>query len=92
MSEQQNPLGAIITKAMQDETFKQQLIADPAAVLTAEGVAIPEGVTVKVVADTASVRHIVLPAVGRVELSENELERVTAGGGGSASLCGNIWD
>lgn len=52
MSELQNPLGKVIAKALQDEAFKQQLIADPAAVLKAEGVEIPAGIELKVVADT----------------------------------------
>ena len=83
MSEQQNPMGEVIAKALQDEAFKQELIADPAAVLAAAGVAVPEGVTLKVVADTAEVRHLVLPAAGEGELlSEDALTEVAAGGYG----------
>ena len=80
MSEQRNLLGRIIVKALQDETFKQQLMADPAAVFKAEGVAMPEGITLKVVADTESVRHLVLPTAGKGVLSDSELS-VVAGGG-----------
>ena len=77
MNEQQNPLGTIITKALQDEAFKLRLLADPAAVLKAEGIEIPKGITLKVVADTENVRHIVLPAVGA--LSDDALMGVAGG-------------
>lgn len=79
MNEQQPPLGTIIAKTLQDETFKQQLIADPAAVFKAEGVAMPEGITLRVVADTASVRHLVLPAASLATLSDGELDAVAGG-------------
>lgn len=81
MSEQQNTLSTIIAKALLDEAFKQQLIADPAAMFKAEGVVIPEGITVQVVADTESVRHLVLLAVGGGRLSDSELEAVAGAGG-----------
>ena len=87
MSEQQNPLGAVVAKALQDEAFKQELIADPAATLAAAGVALPAGVTLKVVEDTAQVRHLVLPAAGGGRLSESELAGV-AGGGDDG--CGSV--
>jgi len=79
MNEQQNPMGKIIAKALKDESFKKQLIADPAGTLKAEGIEIPEGISVKVVADSESVRHMVLPAVGRGELSEADLSHMAAG-------------
>jgi len=77
-STQQNPLGKIIAKALKDESFKKQLIADPAAVLKAEGIEVPEGKTVKVVADTESVRHVVLPAISGA-VTDDMLESITAG-------------
>ncbi len=80
MNEQQNPMGKVIAKALQDEAFKQQLIADPAAVLKAAGVEVPEGKTLKVVADTESTRHIVLPA-RPANLSDEEISRVVGGEG-----------
>ena len=79
MSKKQNPLGKVIAKALQDEAFKQQLITDPAAVLKVEDIEIPAGLTVKVVADTESVRHIVLPALSG-KLSDEEISQVSAAG------------
>ena len=59
-----NTWGAIIAKCWEDEAFRKRLIADPGATLAAEGVLLPDGVSVAVVEDTASVRHLVLPATG----------------------------
>lgn len=88
MNEQQNPLGTIITKALQDEAFKLRLLADPAAVLKAEGIEIPKGITLKVVADTENVRHIVLPSAGGSELSDGELIIIAGGiNGGNPCVC-----
>jgi hypothetical protein len=71
-------LGRIVSKALQDEAFKQQLIADPDATLAHAGVTVPEGISVRVVEDTASVRHLVLPAVPQ-SLTEAELAAIAAG-------------
>jgi len=79
MNEKQNPMGKVIAKALKDEAFKAKLIGDPAAVLKAEGVEIPAGLTLKVVADTESVRHIVLPALSG-KLSDEEISQVSAAG------------
>ena len=79
MSEQQNPMGRIVAKALKDEGFKRQLVADPESVLKAEGVAVPEGIRLKVVEDTEQVQHIVLPAAGTCKLTDSELEKVVAG-------------
>ena len=79
MSADGNPLSRVVARALEDEAFRQELIADPAAVLAAEGVAVPEGVTVKVVADTASVRHLVVPLQPRRELADAELAGIHGG-------------
>jgi len=91
MNEQQDSMGKVIARALQDEAFKRRLIADPAAVLKAAGVAVPEGITLKVVADTESERHIVLPASSG-QLSDAEIAGVTAAGcaGGSCGR-GPAW-
>jgi hypothetical protein len=78
-NQQQNPMGKIIAKALKDESYKKKLIADPAAVLKAEGVEVPEGITLKAVADTENTRHIVVPALSG-ELSDEEIARVAGGG------------
>lgn len=52
----------IIKKAWSDETFKKQLLANPKKVIGAEtGYEIPEGVTAKVLEETAKKFFLVLP-------------------------------
>jgi hypothetical protein len=76
--------GRIVARALQDVDFKRRLLADPAAVLKKQGVAIPPGVQVRVAEDTEAVRHLVLPArTGDGELSD---EQLAAAAGGSFSI------
>jgi hypothetical protein len=51
----------IVEKAWIDDIFKDRLLSDPAKVLRAEGVRIPQGVEVRIVEDTENVLHVVLP-------------------------------
>ena len=78
--EQAKKLGQVVAKAWQDEGFKQRLVANPKTVLGEHGLAVPAGVTVRVVEDTADTFHLVLPpkpASG--ELPDDELEQVAGG-------------
>lgn len=61
MNDQANHYQKIIAKCWADETFKQRVLADPAITLAAEGMALPEGVTVQVVEDTAQEMTLVIP-------------------------------
>src|SRR5262249_20722551 len=75
----------LIARAWQDEAFRQQLFDDPHAAIAAEtGRAVPEGIEVRVVEETASVRYLVLPR-NTTQLSDEELD-LTAGGEGAAEL------
>ena len=51
----------IIDKAGTDAAFKQRLLTDPAKVLGEEGIAVPDGLTVKVVESTDKEVWLVLP-------------------------------
>ncbi len=46
---------------MTDADLKARALADTAAVLAERGIALPEGHTVRILEDTPSVTHIVLP-------------------------------
>ena len=84
MAEQENPLQKVITKCWDDEAFKERLLADPAATLAAEGMQVPEGVTVNVAVDSKDVRTLVIPLPPTAGLSDAELDQVA---GGSWSTC-----
>jgi Nitrile hydratase, alpha chain len=72
--------GQVVAKAWADAAFKQRLLADPHAVLKEHGLEVPRGLQVKVVENTDSVRHLILPTKpSSDELSEEALG-VVAGG------------
>jgi hypothetical protein len=61
----------IVGKAWADDKFRQQLLANPAAVLKENGITLPAGVTVNVLENMANPSG---------ELSEEELTKVAGGG------------
>lgn len=77
-------LSQLIAKCWADEGFKQQLLADPAATLKAEGVEPPAGQSVKVLENTDQVIHLVIPAKPN-DLSDGDLDRVS--GGFTSAFC-----
>ena len=77
--------GKIIAKAWRDPSFKAKLIADPRATLKQAGVAVPAGVTVRVVENTATLVHLVLPPKPTEQLSDEALDDVAAAGWGGGS-------
>ena len=76
--EQGKKMSQLIAKCWADEGFKQKLLADPAATLKAEGVDLPDGLTVKALENTDSVFHLVIPAKP-TELSDDDLDKVAGG-------------
>jgi hypothetical protein len=83
MNDEQNGRIAadVFARTMTDPEFKAQFIADPAGVLSAAGVEVPEGLTIKVVENSSSTFHVVLPDP---EAMTDEL-LAAASGGSSAS-------
>lgn len=79
----------IIARAWADPAFKQALLSDPAATLAAEGLPTPAGVELKVVENTPTLVHLILPAKPDAELSDDELDGVSGGyaGFGYAPPC-----
>ena len=53
----------IVAKAWADGDFKKRLLADPTAVLKAEGIEVPAGITLKVIENSETTIHLVLPAM-----------------------------
>ena len=76
--EQQGRIAAdVYARTMTDPEFKAQFIADPAAVLSAAGVEVPEGLTIKVVENSSTTVHVVLPDP---EAMTDELLAAASGG------------
>ena len=71
--------GKIIARAWRDPAFKAKFVANPHAMLKEAGVAVPEGVTVKVVENTDTHHHLVLPPKPTGELSDAKLDKVAGG-------------
>jgi len=76
--------GKVIARAWRDPAFKEKLIASPLAALKEAGVTLPAGVTVKVVENTDSHFHLVLPPKPTTELSDAALDKAA---GAVADCC-----
>jgi hypothetical protein len=83
MSAKENPIQKIIVKCWkgEDEGFKKRLLADPTAVLKAEGVPVPDGITLKVLEDTTQTRTLLIP------LPPERLSDALLGGVWAGSRC-----
>lgn len=71
-----NPaLQQLLMDMMADPDLKARALADPAAVLAGRGLALPEGHEVRIMEDTATVTHLVLPWPGDAEADAEALEQ-----------------
>lgn len=80
--------GQLIARAWSDPKFLAQLQADPKKVLVENGWPLSPELKVRVVADTPTAIHIVLPPQPSGKLSDERLAVVTAEG--SVSTAGSI--
>jgi hypothetical protein len=77
---QVNQWSQIVAEALQDEDFKNRLLAEPEEVLKEHGMEVPQGIEVRVVENSSKVLYLTLPAqLKEGELSESELEGVAGG-------------
>ena len=77
----QQAYAKVLAKAWSDPAYKARLLADPAAALTELGVPVPKQRTLRVIEDTDSEMHVVLPRPPKgVELSDEVLDRAVGGG------------
>ncbi|MET0702793.1 MAG: NHLP leader peptide family RiPP precursor, partial [Mycobacterium sp.] len=73
--------------AWADDAYKQRLSDDPSGVLADAGITVPTGVEVRVVENTPTVMHLVVPAApADGEISEEALGQVSGG----FSMCGGF--
>lgn len=67
-------------KAWHSKNYKEQLLKNPDAVLKESGIQMPEGIHFKVVEDTESIFHFILPVKpGEKEISEEDLRELSGG-------------
>lgn len=71
--------GQVVARAWRDPAYKQQLLAEPAAVLREAGIEVPAGQQVRVVENTDQVVHLVLPQQPAGTLSDEQLDQVAGG-------------
>jgi hypothetical protein len=80
VAEHQKKWAMCIAKAWADEDYKQRLLSDAPSVLREDGLDVPEGMEIKVLENTKSLFHMVLPAAPESEdgAIENVEERLAA--------------
>ena len=78
-------MSLVIAQCWADEAFKRKLLADPAATLKAEGVEVPAGLSIRVLADDDKVHHLVIPEKLTGSLSDEALVQVAGGGPAAGS-------
>lgn len=80
-----DPRNDVVKKALTDPKFKADLLKNPAAALEkAFGVKVPAGTTIKVVEDSASTVHLVLPKAAASGKALSDAELASAAGGASS--------
>ena len=82
----------LITRAWEDEVFKNELIKNPKATIEKEfNIEIISGINIHVLEETEKEIYLVLPVnpnpVFSDELTEEELEVISGGGNPDTSLC-----
>ena len=71
--------GQLVAKAWSDEGFKARLLANPKAAMAEVGMDAPEGVEIEVVESTQEKAYLVIPPKPVGELSDEDLDKVSAG-------------
>ncbi len=79
----------VVARAWEDEGFKQRLLADPRAVLQAEGVTFPAGAEVRILESTNQLVYLPLPPKP-AGLSAEELSGIAGGGGPGILYCPSV--
>ena len=74
----QRTWGRVVAQAWSDDSYKQRLLTDPAAVMAERGLTPPAGKQVRIVEDTADTVHVVLPARPS-ELTDEQLDQAAGG-------------
>ena len=57
----QKAYGKLVAAAWADEGIKQRLMESPKELLNEYGLPVPEGVEIRMIEDTAKIKHLILP-------------------------------
>jgi len=92
MTNESNGLAKILQECWENDAAKAAFINDPKAVLAAHGMDVPEEMDIKVVENSNSLTHIVLPAnpsdeVKAMDLDDSELAAAVGGWNDSRLNC-----
>lgn len=83
-------LQKILQRSGQDQAFRQRLVADPGAVLRAEGLDLPAGVQVRALENRPGLLHLVLPH-RPADLDDAALDEIAGGRQASVSQLLRGW-
>jgi hypothetical protein len=77
-------LDAVTAKALGSDEYKKQLLDNPAKVLEAEGLEIPDGINIVIHENTEETIHLVLPSkqVDEIDLEEVDITIIAFHTGG----------
>jgi len=94
-NENQRKMQQLLARAMKDETWRQELLANPKTLIERElGITLPQGVTIQVHEDTPTTVHLVLPPrqLRAVEVSGADLDLIARGPIGISVVGGGLCD
>ena len=66
-----------------DSELRARMFEAPANVLEEHGIGVPRGVELRVVEDTAAIRHVTMPPSSNAAVPDAAVEAVAGGSGGS---------
>ena len=75
-NERNKKINKIIAKSWLDEGFKQKLLADPVVILEAEGVKLPNDLTIQAHENTDKIFHLVIPPKP-IDLSDEDINVIS---------------
>lgn len=74
----EDPQARLIARAMKDQAFRAELVHNPKRIIEREcGVRFPEDVDVKVLEDTPTTVHVVLPAQLSLDAPERLMDEIS---------------
>jgi len=86
MADRTADIARVVSRAWSDADYKSRLLRDPKAAMQEIGVEPPANADVKVLENTDSVIHLVVPQPPAGGLSTDDLDKIAAGGGAAITV------